>query len=239
MNDPHPISGATHPFAQREWNALLSSVIRIWERASPRPWLLGAQSADWRDRKLELLAAAEEDGARVPPGHVLTVVEPGGVGDRNWVAKAINGWEEIRPGKFFNTRLLSKMDAKGLESRRLDGPLWLQTYLKHERELRVFIAGNSEFAVQLASFSSSIVDFRLLDSTNADAQIVVVPPELSVTARRLMKRLGLNYCVFDIIVDADGTFWFVDVNPLGTWDYLEKDFGLSLTDKIVNGALSL
>jgi glutathione synthase/RimK-type ligase-like ATP-grasp enzyme len=131
------------------------------------------------------------------------------------------------------------MDAKGLESRRLDGPLWLQTYLKHERELRVFIAGNSEFAVQLESFSSSIVDFRLLDSTNADAQIVVVPPELSVTARRLMKRLGLNYCVFDIIVDADGTFWFVDVNPLGTWDYLEKDFGLSLTDKIVNGALSL
>jgi len=227
-------------FARREWNALLGGFLATWERRSPHPWLLGNRAAALKDSKVALFQLASDLGAPLPPTTIHTEFATGSITDDRWVMKGINAWEEIVDGVYFNTRLLQSDDAAHLElPAKLQGPMALQKYLPHSRELRVYLSGHVSFAVQIDSSNREIIDFRLLDGRWASAKVTDVPSDLEVHLRAIVGALELNYCVFDVILDAEGATWLVDINPLGVWDYLENDFGLSLTGKIVDGAIAL
>lgn len=239
LNPQNWVRAAKNRFALREWNAALSGLVATWERRSATPWLLGVRAAELKDRKLFLLQLAQDVGADVPDSLLQTSFEPRSVSARQRVAKAINAWEEIRPGLYYNTRLLRPSDAVHLEAPAVpEGPIFLQDYISHSRELRIYLAGSVSFAVEIESRDTSKIDFRLLNGASASARTAAIPGGLEAKLRRMMSILGIDYCVFDVIPRGDKN-WVVDVNPLGIWDYLENDFNLELTAKIVDGALSL
>jgi hypothetical protein len=202
--------------------------------------LLGARSASLKDSKVELLQLALDTGAKIPASAIQTEIPAGTLGHRERVAKAVNAWEQIKPGVYFNTHLLEDRDSAHLElPARPQGPVFFQGFIEHKFELRIYLAGAVSFAVEIDSRAPEVIDFRMLDRKNATARVIEAPTEIESLGRELMSDLGLNYCVFDVLVGADGGLWLVDVTPTGVWNYLEKDFGLSLTKYIVNGALSL
>ena len=240
LNPQTFLGGVDSEFASREWDALLGGVITSWESTSAKPWLLGSSNYRLKDSKVQLLQTAARLGAPIPKSIVYSDLAAADLSDRRWVAKGMNAWEEIDPDTFFNTRLLSKADlARLTELSPLPGPLLLQSYLEHQTELRIYIAGSERFAVEIRSTDDSIVDFRLHDRRTASASIVAVPNAVESLADKIMNEFGLTYCVFDVIRDRQDSLWLVDINPLGVWDYLENAFDLVLTEKISNGVLSL
>jgi len=61
---------------------------------------------------------------------------------------------------------------------------------------------------------------------------VAVPPRLSGNATAIQDRLGLSFSVQDWL-QADGVWYFLEVNPQGQWLFLEE------ADQIVPQALAL
>lgn len=63
--------------------------------------------------------------------------------------------------------------------------------------------------------------------------MVTVDPTFLKVLRDFTRRLGLPYCVFDVLADSVGQMWVVDINPVGTWAYLVRH-GLDITDDILH-----
>jgi hypothetical protein len=59
-----------------------------------------------------------------------------------------------------------------------------------------------------------------------------VPPRIARTAVALVRRLGLVTGACDFVIDAAGTWWFLEVNPAGEWGWLTRDLSLPIADAI-------
>lgn len=236
-NAPAAVS-SSKAFVTREWNTLIANAIEIWELNSPRPWLIGQAQLHLRDRKPLLLRTAADLGARIPETELATT--PQGLGSPDqWVAKAINVWQEVSPGRYFNTRLLAGEEISRIAGKRFEGPLFLQRYIPHQVEHRVYIAGDAVVGVRIGNPDPTVVDFRLVDHDRAQLELTTPPAEITLLLRRIMSHFGMNYCVFDLAETNEGEWVLFDINSVGSWDYLEKWHGLSLTEAILNGAFSL
>jgi glutathione synthase/RimK-type ligase-like ATP-grasp enzyme len=54
----------------------------------------------------------------------------------------------------------------------------------------------------------------------------------------VVDELGLQYAAVDLIETADGTVWFLEVNPSGAYLWLERQLGLPVTNALVELLLS-
>lgn len=225
-------------FAIREWDAVFQSALASWERESEWPWLIGTAALQLQNRAGHLLRAASQYGAVVPPsylsgGRVRPVLPTDPV-----VAKAINAWQEVAPQRYFNTRrvdsaLMSKILSTGESS-----PLLLQHYVPHMVERRLYLVGRDAITVERIA-ATETVDFRVLDKRLAWASIVSTSDSSLKVARAVAADFGLSYCVFDFLVADDHVEYLTDINPAGSWHYLEKTFELGITKCIMTKAVQL
>lgn len=239
VNDPAPVIETTSEFAAREWASLIENTLELWERLSTRPWLIGAKQLRLENRKPFLLRVASDSGAIIPATSLSTRWPGRGFAMDEWVAKAINKWQEVAPGHYFNTRHLRDTKIPTPPNGRLEGPLFLQRFVPHRNEVRLYIAGRESVAVEIVNTGPEVVDFRIIGIKQSMARRILTPREPEKIARIIMERLGIKYCVFDIAQDSQGHWVFFDINTVGSWDYLEKWYGLLLTEDIVNGALEI
>ena len=49
-----------------------------------------------------------------------------------------------------------------------------------------------------------------------------MPDREQAGLRRLMEDLGLAFAAIDFRRDADGRWWFLDLNPAGQWRFVER-----------------
>jgi hypothetical protein len=238
VDQPAPVQSTSHEFLVREWTTLIESALWLGEFKSRKPWLVGRRNFELIDKKIFLLEVARSVGARIPQAfisHIWPTLED----DEKWVVKAMNAWQEVTPGKFFNTRLVADFSVAMRPSQELDGPLLFQRYVPHEEEWRVYIAGSSSVAVRIVPSGAKDVDFRIINPAEVSAHTTQVPAELERLCRAITGKLGLQYCAFDFIPESTQGWLLLDVNPVGSWDYLDVPHKLSITESIVNGALKL
>jgi hypothetical protein len=97
-------------------------------------------------------------------------------------------------------------------------PLFVQTNIPKEFELRVVVVGTEVFAFKIHSQDHALTrtDWRQVSALSRKE-----PCELSAELRarilRFMRDAGLFTGSLDLIVDRDGTVWFLEVNPDGQW----------------------
>ncbi|MFD4578073.1 hypothetical protein ACFWNK_37995 [Streptomyces sp. NPDC058417] len=93
---------------------------------------------------------------------------------------------------------------------------------KQGGEIRLTIIGDSYFAAHITAHSpASRRDFRA-DYPALSYESVEVPAPVREGIARLMEHLGLTYAACDLLVDRDGRWWLVDVNPTGQYGWIEE-----------------
>jgi hypothetical protein len=71
-------------------------------------------------------------------------------------------------------------------------------------------------------------DIRLVEAESLDVTVKDVAEHLAELIDRFCQRHGMNYCVFDFLVDDDH-HWLTDVTPNGSWSWYEKSCAVPLT----------
>ena len=109
-------------------------------------------------------------------------------------------------------------------------PVYIQEYIKKSFEVRITVVDDDFFAVKIVS--DNMIDWRA--GNNNQYEIIDIPIEIKKCIKMMMKDFQLRFGAIDYIVDIDGKWYFLEINPNGQCQWLECILGLSISDSIMN-----
>lgn len=110
-------------------------------------------------------------------------------------------------------------------------PIYLQEYVNKSFEVRITIVKNSVFSVKIES--KDLVDWRKAYETNKYS-LIDVPHSIKNKLFQMMDDFNIDFGAFDFIVNEDGKWIFLEVNPNGQWQWLEKALDLEISNSIIS-----
>lgn len=115
-------------------------------------------------------------------------------------------------------------------------PMILQVEVPKRHELRVTVVGDRLFAVAIHSQHNprTSLDWRRYDDAATPYELVDLPADVAARCLATTRRLQLRYGAFDLIVDRDGRYVFVEVNPSGEYLWLEDLTGAPISASIAD-----
>lgn len=93
-------------------------------------------------------------------------------------------------------------------------------------DVRVVAIGNRLFPVKIVSPG---LDVRTARREDQSYSAVSAPGHVARALTSYMRAERLRYCAFDLVVDKDGTWYFLEANPGGEFGYLEEATGAALS----------
>ena len=117
---------------------------------------------------------------------------------------------------------------------------YLQNKIDKRCDVRATFVGEKCFAVTIDSqeLEDTRVDWRKGEHILKHTPIEL-PQELRHMCIQLMKKLDLHYGAIDFILDKQGNYVFLEINPNGQWAWIEHLTGLPISKEIVKCLCSL
>jgi len=110
-------------------------------------------------------------------------------------------------------------------------PCILQQGLLEKVDIRVTVVGGRVFAASITQDGEGVQgDWRPLKQSVQVCECQL-PPELSRNCVELVRSFGLNYGAIDLARVRD-TFFFLELNPMGEWAWLEDTFGGAIPEAL-------
>lgn len=111
---------------------------------------------------------------------------------------------------------------------------YLQNKIEKRCDVRATFVGEKCFAVTIDSqqLEDTCIDWRRGEHILQHAPIEL-PQDIQAKCLRLMQRLNLDYGAFDFVLDKQGNYVFLEINPNGQWAWIEHLTGLPISKEIV------
>lgn len=115
-------------------------------------------------------------------------------------------------------------------------PVFLQKRVDKLIELRVTVIGNNIFACSIDSQcnTQTIVDWHRGDVLKLSHKVIELPEDIKNKCFELCRHFNLQFGAFDFIIDKNGDYVFVEINPNGQYLWIEDLTKLPLTEAIAN-----
>ena len=116
---------------------------------------------------------------------------------------------------------------------------YLQNKIEKKCDVRATFVGHKCFAVAIDSqvLQETRIDWRngehLLEHTP-----ITLPHDIQEKCLKLMSNLCLNFGAIDFILDRQGNYVFLEINPNGQWAWIEHLTGLPISKEIVKCLIS-
>jgi glutathione synthase/RimK-type ligase-like ATP-grasp enzyme len=152
------------------------------------------------------------------------------------VAKVLGShFLELKPGVLHGVfpRIITESNLESLSGANLV-PCIYQEYIPHMQEVRVTIAGRKVAAVAVTKAEPASL-------WECPKEVFVqeydLPSEILEKLINFMGLTDLEYGAFDLLLDDEGKYVFLEVNPTGDWVYFESqgnDTSTKITDKVAS-----
>jgi hypothetical protein len=111
---------------------------------------------------------------------------------------------------------------------------YFQVEIAKRVEYRVTVVGKNVFSCEIHSQCSdrTKMDWRDYDISNTPHYPVELPEDIAEVCRKITNILGLRYSTIDLILDSNGKYWFLELNPNGLWAWIEMLTGLPISRSI-------
>ncbi|WP_416969370.1 MvdC/MvdD family ATP grasp protein [Streptomyces sp. 4F14] len=140
---------------------------------------------------------------------------------------------EILHGSHHSSFYTSPVQATQIDSSIAAGAHQLQHTVEKAHEIRLIVVGTEMYAARIDAHSDAArrdfrADYGALAYSHAE-----IPDPVRTGMGELMNACRLVYAAVDLIVDPDGRWWLVDLNPAGNYDWLQKELpGLPISAAI-------
>ena len=136
---------------------------------------------------------------------------------------------------FIYANKVSGADFKEMDTT-INSPFIIQNYIEKQFEVRYTFINGEHFVCKIDSQLSEIskIDFRRYDFANTPYTAIDAPDNIRRMVTSLMNKLNLNYGALDFIVDRNGDWFFLEVNPVGQYGWIEYLTGLTITKAILH-----
>lgn len=115
-----------------------------------------------------------------------------------------------------------------------------QEFIRKVADIRVTVIGRRVFAVRILSQSSeeTKIDWRKGSLSTLVHEIIDLPQSIQTQCLDLMRILGLQFGAIDLVLDNDGKYQFLEINPNGQWAWLEQLTDIPLSAALVSLLIS-
>jgi glutathione synthase/RimK-type ligase-like ATP-grasp enzyme len=115
---------------------------------------------------------------------------------------------------------------------------FVQEYVEKAFELRVTVVDETVFACRLDSQAldddKGRIDWRQGYEHGLKHEIYELPPRVATFCRDYLRRVGLHFGCFDMIVTPGGDHVFLECNPNGQWLWIEMKTGMKIAGEIAS-----
>lgn len=117
----------------------------------------------------------------------------------------------------------------------INSPFIIQNYIQKQYEVRYTFVNGEHFVCKIDSQLSdkSKIDFRRYDFANTPYVAIEAPERIRDMVALFMSKFNLNYGALDFVVDPNNNWFFLEVNPVGQYGWIEHLTGLKITDAIL------
>ncbi|WP_057762124.1 MvdC/MvdD family ATP grasp protein [Cytobacillus praedii] len=121
-----------------------------------------------------------------------------------------------------------------------ENPIVLQEYIDKAYEVRYTVVGKEHLVCKIESQNSkkAAIDWRRYDIPNTPHYIMEPPIEIRNRVNSFMTMLELEYGAMDFIVTPNNEWYFLEINCMGQWLWIEDLTGLSISNTIANWLIS-
>lgn len=116
-----------------------------------------------------------------------------------------------------------------------ENPIVLQAYIDKAYEVRYTVIGEDHLVCKIESQKSGLanVDWRRYDIPNTPHHIMQPPIEIKEKINKFMQSLDLQFGALDFIVTPANDWYFLEINTMGQWLWIEDLTGLKISDSII------
>lgn len=112
-----------------------------------------------------------------------------------------------------------------------DSPVIIQEALIPKIDIRVTVVNNVVFPITIKQNNKGIdIDWRL-EKDNLEYEVIDLPLEIKNKCIAILKELELSFGCIDL-VQYDNTYYFIEINPTGEWDWLMHNLELDIDKEI-------
>lgn len=219
-------------YLQRELFAIFEGIYKILEN---KFWLNNVYRIREAENKIFQLILAKNIGFNTPDtvisNNYLTVKKIVEKYKYNNIIKSIkNGY--IDDNKVIFTSLI---DNNIVENQISIFPNFIQNNIDKFCDIRCTIVGNDVFSAKILSQNeiSSKIDWRK-SKYILEHKKHKLPIDIKLKCIELTKELKLNYSAIDLVLDKNGKYIFLEINPNGQWAWIENLLKYPISKKIVN-----
>lgn len=209
---------------RRTWGGMLASQLGI-------RWVNHPLAISGASYKPEQLVRAQRMNFRVPETLITTDPEQAEhfCAAHAWsvIAKPVGHGEILgetdEDDRIVYTNRVPRAAAQSLK-RVTDCPTLFQREIAKDVDIRVTVVDRNVIAVALHSQERALsaVDCRRNNMTGMRYSLIDLPRELEAAIADLVASYGLLYAAVDLVLDQQGRYWFLELNPAGQWAWLEQ-----------------
>ena len=219
-----------------EWNKTL---LGIYSSLESKKWLNFYRDAYYAENKYRQYTIAKAQGFKTPSFICSN--------DKEFLMKSFaDGNEKVL--KFMNQDFYKIGDGvyKGIYVNKVkvsdfekfkntdENPIILQDYISKDYEVRYTVVGDKHFVCKIDSQLSEIanIDWRRYDLANTPHSIIEPPRLIKEQVESFMSALNLNYGALDFIVSKENEWFFLELNSMGQFLWIEDLTGLEISSHI-------
>jgi hypothetical protein len=214
-----PIYLGTTPRQRTRWWGLVEGMT-AWMDEAEMPVVNRPGAHQLNSCKPAHYAWLAAHGLRVPPS--LLTGDPARV--RRFLA---DGRAVIKPvcGTRATTREIVPADLERMSA--TDGPVLVQRLIEGD-DVRVHVVDEQTYGCR---FSSSAIDYR--SDRSADRIPIAIPAGLAGLLVRATAEQGLAFAGWDFKVDAEGSYWCLECNPMPGYSFYDRVSGGAISEALV------
>lgn len=146
----------------------------------------------------------------------------------------------VHNGRVFNDKDLSVVYTSELHEGFDDESIQCSTAYVQEKidkkyDVKVTVVGKHFFAT--AIYSQNVVETKVdwrKGNHNLRHERIKLPQEVEEKCLKLMSYLNLEYSAIDFVVDKQGNYNFLEINPNGQWAWIEKQTGYNISGALAD-----
>lgn len=223
-------------YLQRELFAIFEGIYKILE---DKFWLNNVYRIREAENKIYQLILAKNIGFNTPEtvisNNFSTIEKVVEKYKYNNIIKSIkNGY--IDDNKVIFTSLIDNNIIKNQISM---FPNFIQNNIEKSCDIRCTVIGNDVFSAEILSQNeiSGKIDWRRSKHI-LEHKKHKLPIDIELKCIELTKKLKLNYSAIDLVLDKNGKYVFLEVNPNGQWAWIENILKFPISKKIVDILMS-
>jgi glutathione synthase/RimK-type ligase-like ATP-grasp enzyme len=206
-------------------------------------WINSYQGIQKSLRRIHQIKAAQEVGLDFPPTLVTNDFESAKSFLSEYdkcIIKTMSCRSFIKDGTEY-TSYTKGIDIETLtslkDSVRL-APIFLQKRVEKQAEYRITIIGEKTFTCRIDAdhldSADSKLDWRVANPSELIHTPDIIPNELNLKLRKMMRMFDLSFAAIDVIYSTDGNYYFLDLNPTGQWIWIELATGMPMIEEFID-----